>query len=149
MKKILIVFAVLFSIILLIIIFYKLDIDKAKRNNFEEQIGIFIIDTNNTTWGKYDKKSYDNLSIIFNADSTFHLNMSVPFIFDSCGRWEAGGGDIDTWGTLYFRNMKYENQTGEQFSQITFSEDSSFYINSCTPKNGKDFIQEIHFIKKR
>ena len=145
MKKIIKALGILFITISLIIFFYNQDINRAKIKTYERQIGIFIIDTNNTTWGNYDKKKYANLSIVFNEDSTFYLNESVPFMFDSCGRWEAGGGDIDSWSFLYFKNMKYDNLTGEQFSQITFSKDSTFYINSCTPKRGKDFVQEIHF----
>lgn len=54
---------------------------------FNEFIGTFSLDLDQTSLGGYPSKQYENLEITFNNDSTFNLNMNVPFLYDSAGKW--------------------------------------------------------------
>ncbi len=53
--------------------------------DFKNILCTYVLDIHKTTLGEYSKDSdlYENLRITFNADSTFNMNMKVPFIYDS------------------------------------------------------------------
>ena len=85
----------------------------------------------------------------FNEDSTFYMNMLVPFICDSIGRWSAG--NMKEWNYLWYENWGYKSYDangGNQFTQ-PYMKDSNFYflINGATPHDNAPFIQEIYFKK--
>ena len=120
---------------------------KGRQKNFEEQLGTYKLDISQTKLQNYRKDSnlYKNLIIVFKPDSTFEMNMKVPFMHDSCGTWKAG--NMKEWNYLEYKNFNYpENGTGEQFTRPE-GIDSSFLLNSSTPQKGETFIGEIYFKK--
>ena len=120
---------------------------KGRQESFDEQLGTYQLDIQKTNLKRYEKDSsiYKNLQIVFNADSTFKMNMKVPFMYDSIGTWEAG--NMKEWNYLKYKNFDYsKNGTGEQFTRPEYP-DSSFLLNSSTPQIGAEFIGEIYFKK--
>lgn len=67
---------------------YKQSDNKAKKTNFHKQLGTYALDMKKTVLGIYNKNFalYKNLRITFLKDSTFIMNMQVPFVYDSVGR---------------------------------------------------------------
>jgi hypothetical protein len=53
-----------------------------RQQSFQEQLGTYQLDLKKTNLGIYKKDSniYKNLIIVFKADSTFVMNMKVPFM---------------------------------------------------------------------
>jgi len=134
---------------------YKKDVQKAKFNAFTEHIGEYKLDLKRTKLGSYDKDSivYKNLTITFYSDSTFRLNMQVPFISGTSGRWLADAGDPESWNWLqfnkYLKKNKMDINIGNQFSHIeNYEIGSGFYINGVRPMDNQDYIQEVFFIKQ-
>ena len=124
---------------------------EAQRRNFNKQIGEYILDVEKTKLGKYAQDSllYSNLKIVFREDSTFYMNMPVPFLYDTAGVWLAEGDGFESWNRLYYNNRKYENHdinTGNQFTE-PWTRDSVFYINGATSRTEMEAIQEIYFKK--
>jgi hypothetical protein len=130
---------------------YLFEGDKGRRANFEAQLGTYSLDIQKTALGPYSKDSntYRNLTITFNADSSFIMNMKVPFLYDSVGSWTVG--DMKEWNWLRFKSFHYSASAEHSGSQFTrpYLEDSIifFLINGATPQNGTDFIQDIYFKK--
>lgn len=123
--------------------------NKDKRHIFEKQLGTYLLDIRKTRLGSYAKDSnlYKGLSITFNGDSTFIMNMKVPFIYDSCGTWIAGDGSPYNYNQLFYKSFKYnKNGSGEHFFPVS-SADSVFLLNSTTPQKGNEIIEEIYFKK--
>jgi hypothetical protein len=125
---------------------------EGRVKNFQAQLGTYVLDIHKTTLGVYskDSNSYKNLHIVFKADSSFNMNMSVPFMYDSLGKWKAG--NMKEWNYLWYKQWGYvdfENGRGNQFTRPYIASDSNeyFLINAATPKDGFDFIQEIYFRK--
>ena len=155
MKKVLMIILILLLSITLIITFFSLWIyhenKTAENNNFLKTIGVYVLDTDKTSLGIYKNTTlkFKKLVIAFNKDGTFHMNMDVPFICDSSGLWNAGGGNLDDWNWLYYRSWnfaQYKKNTGDQFTR-PWTSDSIFYINSATPKKGQQGINQIYFRK--
>ena|SRR5436190_1102733 len=155
MKKsatiVLIAILIIISISLVWYLWLSYNNRKAEKENFQKQIGTYILDVDKTFLGTYKKDSalYRNLLITFKEDSTFIMNMKVPFIYDSSGKWIAGGGYPEDWNRLFYKNWnysKYDKNAGNQFTQ-PWTDDSIFYINGATPENDAEFIQEIYFKK--
>jgi len=117
---------------------------EAKKRNFHKQLGTYKLDIRKTNLGNYlvDSDLYAKLIITFDIDSTFEMNMQVPFIFDSIGKWEAGYG-LDEWNWIYYKS---NNEIKTQFDQCCL-QDSTFYLNSTTPKKGFESIKKIYFKK--
>jgi hypothetical protein len=116
---------------------------EGRTKNFREQLGTYILDINKTQLGTYEKDSniFKKLTITFKADSTFYMNLKVPFIYDSVGRWNAGS--MKEWNYLYYKsNMNITTQ----FTRPEIP-DSIFLLNSTTPQKGAEPIQEIYFKK--
>lgn len=127
--------------------------NKAKTVNFKKQLGVYALDIKKTELGIYSKKVdiYKNLQISFNLDGTFNMNMKVPFLFDSIGKWNAAGNGLEDWNWLYYESWdysKYKENIGNQFTS-PWTVDFSFYINGATPQKGEQGIQMIYFIKVR
>jgi hypothetical protein len=106
MKKNLITLTVLISIPIIIIIsyffLYKNEVKKGREITFEKLLGSYALDISKTKLGNYtnDSNIYKDLSIKFNGDSTFIMNMKVPFLYDSIGTWKAG--NLNEWNWLLF-----------------------------------------------
>lgn len=116
--------------------------NQIKERNFRNQIGSYVLDVKKTDLGKYkaDDSLYKKLSIIFRSDGTFSMNMDVPFIYDSSGTWTVGSA-IDEWGKMIFsKNSKID----VQFDYCCLG-DSTFYMNSVTPKPGFEPVYKIYF----
>jgi hypothetical protein len=154
LKKTLII---LFATVLIItdIVYFYLQFyyaaNVAQQRNFQKQIGTYALDIKKTILGDYDKDSsyYKNLRIFFKDDSSFSLNMKVPFIYDSIGKWNAAGAGLEDWNWLYYKSWdysKYEKNTGDQFTQ-PWTNDSIFYMNGATPQLERKGIQRIYFRK--
>ena len=125
--------------------------NKAKMVNFKKQLGVYGLDIKKTKLGIYSKKVdiYKNLRIYFNPDGTFNMNMKVPFLFDSIGKWNAAGNGLEDWNWLYYESWDYstyKENFGNQFTS-PWTVDSSFYINGATPQKGEEAIQMIYFTK--
>lgn len=110
---------------------------------FNEQLGTYIIDTSKTNFGKYDIEKYKNLQIIFRKDSSFNLNMKVPFIYDSTGKWLSTKGGLEDWNWMFYKGNP---EISTQFTE-TWTADSIFYMNSTTPQKGEEAISKIYFKK--
>jgi hypothetical protein len=155
MKKSIIVFWLIIFVIATASFYLYLRIKRddrsAKEKNFHKQIGIYVLDINKTALGIYSKDSvlYKCLRIVFRTDSTFSMNMRVPFMYDSVGKWVPAGGGLDDWNRLFYKSwnyQKYDKNAGNQFTQ-PWTKDSIFYINGATPQDRAEFIQEIYFRK--
>lgn len=118
---------------------------QAAKKRFSEQIGTYCLDIKKTKLGTYNKDVtlYQKLRITFKPDSTFSTNMRVPFLYDSIGKWESGGGGLEDWNWLSYKS---NSNIRTQFDQCCLP-DSTFYLNSATPQDGQEFIQEIYFKK--
>ena len=147
-------FALFFGIIAFLIEIsgcYLFESDEGRRINFKAQLGTYILDIRKTALGPYSKDSntYKNLTITFNADSSFIMNMKVPFLYDSVGSWTAG--NMKEWNWLRFKSFHYGNlneHSGSQFSRPYLKDSTVFFlINGATPQEGADFIQEMYFKK--
>ena len=117
--------------------------NKAEERVFEMQLGKYVLDTSKTILTGYEHQAglYNKLEVVFNADSTFRLNMQVPFIYDSAGKWKAGDGTPYSYNELIFGNG-----ITDQFYP-PYSGDSIFLLNSGTPKAGARSVNEIYFRK--
>ena len=145
---------IIFILVIRVYLFYSGD-KRAEKKHFADQLGTYVLDISKTILGTYAKDSalYKKLQLEFFADSSFKMNMKVPFIFDSAGKWKAGEGGLEDWNRLYYKSWNYKSfdkNSGNQFDQCCLP-DSTFYINGATPQTGEQFIQEIYFkkIKKR
>ena len=138
---------ILIAIPIIWILFYYCGDMRIARGRFEKQLGTYVLDIYKTDLGIYKKDIdlYKDLKITFKADSTFIMNLRVPFIFDSIGRWEAGGAGLEDWNWMYYKSNK---KIRTQFDQCCLT-DSTFYMNSTTPQQGHDAIGEIYFKKIR
>lgn len=127
-------------------IWYWYASNEGRKKNFRGQLGTYILDIHKTALGDYSKDSniYKNLHITFKADSSFTLDMKVPFIYDSIGKWKAG--NMKEWNYLYFRG---DMKINAQFTRPYEADSAIFFlINGTTPQDGKAFIQEIYFKKE-
>ncbi len=70
------------------------------------------------------KTAKNDLSITFNADSTFKMNMKVPFMYDSIGTWKAR--NMNEWNWLIFKSFKYDFSNENSGSQFTRPYDEKF-----------------------
>ncbi|KFF04059.1 hypothetical protein [Flavobacterium reichenbachii] len=153
-SKLTVILLVLVTSVLLIY-FYINDVQKARLKVFNEQVGTYKLDLQRTKLENYQKDSsaYKKLTITFYSDSTFKLNIPVPFINDTKGRWVADAGDYDSWNWLqfdrYLKKHKMEINSGNQFSHIqNYGSSSGFYINAVRPMDNQNYIQEVYFIRK-
>ena len=116
-------------VIVPIIFFFRISCldKKSEKRRFNKQLGKYIIDITKTNLGYYDRDSslYQRLILTFNEDSTFIYNMKVPFIYDSTGKWNAGGSGVEEWNYLYYKGWGYSNykkNSGDQFDQCCSSD---------------------------
>lgn len=123
-----------------------------RQQTFKELIGSYVLDLDKTKLeGSYKKDSdtYKNLLITFLPDSTFKMNMKVPFMYDSIGRWKAG--NVNEWCWLLFDNFKYDERNENSGSQFTRpyreKSDTFFLINAATPRDNEKTISDIYFKK--
>jgi len=125
--------------------------DKVKKKiTFERQLGTYILDINRTNLGSYEKDSniYKNLKITFNGDSTFIMNIRVPFFADSIGTWIAGNGSVYSYNQLFYKNVDYKEMEGNQFfPPYLKGSDSIFLMNGVSANKGAEHIHEIYFKK--
>lgn len=124
---------------------------QGKKENFQKQLGTYVLDTYKTELGNYSKDSniYKNLRITFKSDNTFYMNMKVPFIYDSTGKWNAGSTGLEDWNWLWYKAWGYSNYKEDNGNQFTppWTNDSIFYINAAKSQDGAEGIQEIYFRK--
>jgi hypothetical protein len=147
-----IVFSIILVIILVLYFLYHLKSDKLNREekniNFQNLIGVYQIDKSRTNFLEYENRvnQFENLTIKLNGDSSFEFNMSVPFIYDTIGKWYCSGNNLDELNYLVFdRNKKIKTQ----FTQLYFDKgDSVFYLNSNTPRVGQSSVNEVYFKKR-
>ena len=108
---------------------YQLNLDKTELGSYSHEIDL-----------------YRDLKVSFFEDSTYLFSKAVPFIDDSVGKWLAGDGSPESWGYMY--EEKYNPEASTQFSECC-SEDSTFMMNSVTPRPGNDAVNKIWFTKIR
>ena len=116
-----------------------------KNKSFQRQLGSYILDTTKTNLANYQDnyELYKNLTITFISDSTFHLNLKVPFIYDSIGKWKPSEGGVEDWNWLSYKSNPNINT---QFTE-PWTTDSIFYMNSVTPQVGQIAVSKIYFKK--
>lgn len=109
-------------------------------------MGKYKLDIHRTNLGIYKKKveKYKGLILTFNADKTFSLNISVPFMAGTNGKWNIGG--VGEWCEI-----EYSNTIKDQFA-VPYEDngDSILYINSATPQYSqinKSDVYKIYFVK--
>lgn len=142
------------SMIITLFLFVSCGYNEAKKKVFKQQVGCYVLDINRTDLGEYRRDSliYKKLKITFYKDSTFVINMAVPFLFEENGKWVADAGNPESWNWLsyssWLKTKEVSVNSGDQFTGIYKSgNDSIFYINSATPKKNRGFIQEIYLKK--
>lgn len=142
---------VLIFIVALVYVRHKNNQIKGRGIIFNKVLGNYILDTKKTNLGSYSKDSnlYKKLTIEFNSDSTFRMNMKVPFLFDSIGTWKAG--NFNEWNWIQFKRFQYDSNninSGSQFTKpYTEGTDTYFLLTGATPRNGAYFIEDIFFRK--
>lgn len=109
-------------------------------------VGKYKLDIHRTNLGIYKKKveKYKGLILTFNAAKTFSLNISVPFMAGTNGKWSIGG--VGEWCEI-----EYSNTIKDQFA-VPYEDngDSILYINSATPQHSqinKSDVHKIYFVK--
>ena len=112
---------------------------------FNELLGTYTMDLSHMGFSMADRGRYKNLQITFKNDSTFHLNMNVPFIYDSTGNWLPAKGGLEDWNWLFY---KKNPNISTQFTGV-WTKDSIFYLNSVTPQKGEQSINVIYFKKDK
>ena len=138
------------TLIMISILFFGCASETRKKETFARQVGTYVFDLSITELGKYTKDSnaYKNLIINFNEDSTFTMNMRVPFFADSLGTWIAGNGLAYSYNQLFFQNKEYKNLEGTQFFPPYLNRgDTIFLIIGASPTKNKTSIQKIYFRK--
>jgi hypothetical protein len=125
---------------------------KSGKTTFYRQLGTYALDLRKISLGSYSKDSslYKHLRISFLEDSTFIMNMKVPFMYDSIGKWIAGDGSPYSYNQLYYKSFNYGKvSTGDHFyPPYLENSDSIFLINAPTPQNGGEVIKELYFKKQ-
>jgi hypothetical protein len=123
-----------------------------RKQTFKELLGSYTLDINKTKLeGNYKKDTniFRNLSITFLPDSTFTMNMKVPFMYNSTGKWTAG--NVNEWCWLLFDgfNYGYKNKnSGSQFTRPYIeNSDTFFLINAATPRDNEKTISDLYFKK--
>jgi hypothetical protein len=148
LKGILFFLSLLIILIILRASFYEW---LSKRNHKKEVTGTYLIDLNRTDLAEYTSNidTYKNLSIRFNSDNTFRMNMQVPFIYDTIGRWTVSGSRLDEMNNLFFDELDYSGLTGgSPFTQVHYKEgDSIFYMHTPRPKEGMNYLMRVYFKK--
>lgn len=125
--------------------------EEGRIKNFKAHVGEYMIDMSRTDLETYAKDSniYRGLKIIFFEDSSFKLNMNVPFLHDSLGTWVAG--NMNEWNWMEFKSFSYSTEewsSGTQFTRLhDMNGDSIFLINAATPQDGENTISTIYFKK--
>ena len=109
-------------------------------------VGKYKLDIHRTNLGIYKKKveKYKGLILTFNADKTFSLNISVPFMARTNGKWNIGG--VGEWCEI-----EYSNTIKDQFA-VPYEDngDSILYINSPTPQKTykkPTLIDKVFFVR--
>ncbi|MGV6862061.1 MAG: hypothetical protein ACWA41_09830 [Putridiphycobacter sp.] len=116
-----------------------------RKKRFDDQIGTYQIDLNQTHLGGYNSDSlyFSQLKLSYFKDSTFLFNMKVPFIRDSFGVWSIGTDQLYQWNKMHYNeNVNW----GDQFYQYS-DDDSTFAMNSVTPQKGYEPVPRIYFKK--
>ncbi len=124
--------------------------ESRKKEIFARHLGTYILDMSRTELAEYtdDSNTYKNLTITFNQDSTFKMNIHAPFFADNCGTWIAGDGLAYSYNQLFFQNKEYKNLEGTQFfPPYLINGDTVFLINGASPVKNKTSIQKIYFRK--
>jgi hypothetical protein len=140
MKRLLVVLTLLICAFALRVVYVQY---KERNQRTEFQIGEYYLDINRTKLGVYEKNKalLKNLKIQFKDDGTFYLNMDVPFLPDSLGKWKSGGNN--EFNIMSFQNFE---SFKAQYSECCNS-DSIFTIDVILPKKGKQALDIIYFKK--
>lgn len=128
----------------IIVLLALLTLSCSDNRRIEDQVGTYIIDLERTNLGSYilDKEKYSKLTITFKEDLTFNCNMEVPFIFSKSGKWEIGTYDEYELNYLIYEGCDFK----DQFYQCCL-DDSTFLMNSITPRQGYRPVNKIYFKK--
>ena len=148
--------AILTLVVFIFIFFVGCGANAGRQQTFKELLGSYVLDLDKTKLeGNYitDSATYKELSITFFSDSTFRMNMKVPFMYDSVGRWKAG--NVNEWCWLFFKKFGYTDQmysetnpSGSQFTRpYKENSDTFFLINAATPRDNEKTISDIYFKK--
>ncbi len=140
------------NIVVIFSAFTWLSCSNRQAEVFRNTLGCYKLDLMRTELGPYakDSNNYKNLKLVFKSDSTFNMNMQVPFILDSVGKWYPSEGGLDNWSWLTYsgRGGIPSPNNGNQFTEV-FKDgaDSILYFNGFSYKKGFKGIQEIFFKK--
>lgn len=121
-----------------------------EESSFSNQLGTYNLDVKKTKLGHYsaEVETFKHLQILFKSDSTFSLNMKVPFMFDSVGKWKLGNNSPYNYNELFYSNFDYSKAgSGEHFFNLS-DLDSTFLLNSTMPQLGKLPVYELYFKKQ-
>ncbi|HVM86675.1 MAG TPA: hypothetical protein VMT76_00710 [Puia sp.] len=154
MQKLMLGMAILSLIVFVFIYFVgcSFGANTGRKETFKELLGSYVLDLDQTKLGAdyiKDSVTYKKLVITFFPDSTFRMNMRVPFMYDSIGRWRAG--NVNEWCWLLFDSFKYDDKNENSGSQFTrpYKEksDTFFLINAATPRDNNKTVSDIYFKK--
>ena len=122
---------------------------QGRKQTFRELVGKYRIDLKKTDLRSFyikDSTIFKDLEITLASDSSFRLNMEVPFLYSSKGKWTAG--NVSEWCRLLFDGLNYDGlpYPGSQFTRpFKDNDDTFFLINAATPKDDQKTITSIYF----
>ena len=129
---------------------------KERKRRFKEQTGTYELYIPGTNMRSYLKDTglYKNLTITYKPDSTFVLNMDVPFLKDSFGIWEAVERDFDYHSVdmMFFSTDKSlldlePHAPTIQFALNIYDNVSILEVRNASSKRGYKNINSIKFRK--
>lgn len=125
--------------------------NKKKQINFNNQIGIYSLDLERTDLKEYDtiREKLTQLKIEFFKDSTFKMNMKVPFMFDSTGKWEADDGEPYSYNEMRYREFgySYDSPSVHFFQPYEDRGDTVFLIDATIPQKYNKSLEMVYFKK--
>lgn len=116
---------------------------EARKKCHSNQVGKYLYNAQSNTLGQKsnDAMHFAGLVIIFQPDSTFHTNRSVPFIEDTVGIWDAGTCGFESAGKLRFKN------TPVVMGFSSYNENDSMF--AIIGPNGEDGRPQYYWFKKQ
>ncbi len=131
--------------------FIRCGTHSGRKKTFNNVLGCYVLDLSKTKLEGYniDSNTYKKLALCFFSDSTFKLNMNVPFMYNDRGKWKAG--NVNEWCWLLFDGFQYDynnKNSGSQFTRPYIENiDTFILVNAATPKDDEKTISNLYFRK--
>jgi len=110
----------IFISLILVSFFISCDVTWGKEKTAKELVGTYRLDLTKTKLNNNysrDSNIYKDLTITFSQDSTFQMNIDVPFFYNRTGKWKSG--NVNEWCWMLFDSFKYDHKNENSGSQFT------------------------------